>query len=221
MRSILTAISLIVLSMGIQQAHAQKLVEKHFDFSGKEKVMLNLQIADSINVHTWTKDEVYVKLSIDVNNNKDNDRYKVTFGDTEGTVEAVGKMDDDFRRQRWDDSCCCNRVRVYSEVWLPERAILSVESINANITVDGKTGALRAKSISGFIDVAVSSDRKADVKMNTLTGTVYSNVSLEGLDAKTGLKKHGIGAKMMNTLNGGGDPISLETISGNIYLRKM
>lgn len=216
MRSIVTAITLIVLSMGIQQAHAQKIVERHFDFSGKEKVMLNLQIADSINIHTWNKGEVYVKVSINVNNNKDNDRYKVTFGDTDGTVETIAKFEERHWQDWSDDSCRCTRSHIYSEVWLPERAILSVESINANITIDGKTGALRAKSISGFIDVAVASDRKADVKLNTLTGTVYSNVAMEGNKTTTGHR-----ATMMNTLNGGGEPISLETISGNIYLRKM
>ena len=58
---------------------AQKTIEKHINFSGKEKLVLNIQIADSIRIHTWNKPEVFAKASVNVNDNEDNDAYLTKF----------------------------------------------------------------------------------------------------------------------------------------------
>ena len=46
---------------------AQKIVEKHIPFTAGKSVVMNLQIADSIRVITWNKNEVYAKASIKIN----------------------------------------------------------------------------------------------------------------------------------------------------------
>ncbi|HWB93007.1 MAG TPA: hypothetical protein VG605_14185, partial [Puia sp.] len=92
----------------------------------------------------------------------------------------------------------------------------SVETINGNITIAGNTAEIRAKSISGFIDLAISPDRKADLKMHTITGTMYSNIELP---PSRRIKQVG-GGSVTAELNNGGKPITLETISGDIFFRK-
>jgi len=56
--------------------HAQTIIEKHISDTVNKTVSLNIQIADSIKVIPWDKDEVYVNASVNVNDNKDNDQYQ-------------------------------------------------------------------------------------------------------------------------------------------------
>src|ERR1700730_9520664 len=102
------SILLLLGAAWISTASAQKIVEKHIDFSQKDLVVLNIQIADSIKVLTWNKNEVYVKASINVNDNKDNDLYKMTFGDSGSTVGVIAKLDYDKARRNGNDSGNCN-----------------------------------------------------------------------------------------------------------------
>ena len=74
---------------------------------------------------------------------------------------------------------------------------------------------MNVKSISGYIDLAVPSDKQADIDFSTISGTMYSNHKL-ALN-----KSHsGVPSKINEKLNNGGDPIKLETISGDIFFRK-
>ncbi len=81
-------------------------------------------------------------------------------------------------------------------------------------------------SVSGLIDVSVSSNQKATFKINNLTGSTYNNLNLEPSskenddERSSGLKSIKHKSKGEFTLNGGGQKIYLKTISGNIYLRK-
>jgi hypothetical protein len=211
-------LSLILGRLFILQAGAQKIIEKHIDFSQKDLIALNIQIADSIRIITWNRNEVYVKASIDINDNKDNDLYRMTFGDSGNTVAVLAKIADHEKTNRgWNEkcNCYCMQSEIYCDIYIPENVNFSIESINANITITGKTAAVRAKSISGFIDLAVDPQRKADLKLNTITGTVYSDLAVNA-----SRNTRAVGTKVSDIVNGGGKPISLETISGDIFLRK-
>jgi hypothetical protein len=201
----------------ILQAGAQKIIEKHMDFSNKDLVSLNIQIADSIRILTWNKNEVYVKTSININDNKDNELYQMTFDDAGSTVVVLAKIKEEEKgkRRNYNNNCCCFESQIYCDIYVPENANISVESINGNITITGRTAAIRAKSISGFIDLSVDPARKADLRLNTITGTVYTDLAVNATRSS-----RSVGTKISDLVNGGGKPISLETISGDIFLRK-
>jgi len=210
-------LSLVLCRLFIPQAGAQKVIEKHMDFSNKDLVSLNIQIADSIRILTWNKNEVYVKTSIDINDNKDNELYQMTFDDAGSTVAVMAKFKDEEggKRRNYNNNCCCYESHIYCDVYIPENANISVESINGNITITGRTAAIRAKSISGFIDLSVDPARKADLRLNTITGTVYTDLAVNA-----NRSTRSVGTKISDLVNGGGKPISLETISGDIFLRR-
>ena len=211
-------LSLLLARLFVPQAGAQKIIEKHMDFSNKDLISLNIQIADSIRILTWNKNEVYVKTSIDINDNKDNDIYQMTFDDAGSTVAVLAKIKDEegSRRRNYNNNCCCYESHIYCDVYIPENANISVESSNGNITITGRTAAIRAKSISGFIDLSVDPARKADLRLNTITGTVYTDLAVNA-----NRSSRSVGTKISDLVNGGGKPISLETISGDIFLRKV
>jgi len=223
-----------LLCIGFLTTRAQKIIDKHIPFSPKDFVAMNFQISDSIRIMTWKKDEVYIHSSIDVNDNQDNDDYKMVFEESGQMVNVSAKLDGNhIRRRRSGDStrrsgdttinlnnccCCCDnyRTHIIHVVYVPENVDFSVETINGNITIVGNTAEIRAKSISGFIDLAITPERKADLKMHTISGTMYSNIELP---ASRRIKQVG-GGSVSAELNNGGKPIVMETISGDIFFRK-
>jgi len=209
-------LSLLLGRLFVPQAGAQKIIEKHMDFSNKDLISLNIQIADSIRIFTWNKSDVYVKTSIDINDNKDNDDYQIAFNEDGRTVAVLAKFkDSESKRRNFNNDCSCFKSHIYCDVYIPENANISVESINGNITIAGRTASIRAKTISGFIDLSIDPARKADLKLNTITGTVYTN-----LVVNADKSSRRAGTNISDLFNGGGKPISLETISGDIFLRK-
>jgi len=219
---------LVALVMtAILPVRAQKIIEKHFDLSANGFVSMNFQISDSIRIITWTKSEVYVKSTIDVNDNKNNDDYKMTFNESGSTINITARLETDGRgcgggndsaRKGRSNCCCCCTSNIYHEIYIPENTNFSVETINGNIVISGKTAEIRARSISGFIDLAIEPGRAAELTMKTITGTMYSNIELTSTSRK--IKQVGGGSVSAELNGGGGKPIDLQTISGNIFFRK-
>ena len=83
---------LIVVWLCSATAEAQKIIEKHIDYSGKEAVELKIQIADSINLKTWKKNEVYIKASVNINENKDNEAYVTSINETGKTLVVDARI---------------------------------------------------------------------------------------------------------------------------------
>ena len=203
---------LVVLWLCICPLQAQQIIEKHIVFSGKDALTLKIQIADSIKIQTWNKNEVYVKASVNINENKDNDAYLTSFDDSGNNVIVEAKFKDNYFKGRKN---CCNESDIYWQIFIPENTRFSVETINADVTITGQTKEMKVKSISGYIDLAVPANKQADLDFSTISGRMYSNHDL----APT--KMHsGIPLKISEKLNSGGDLIKLETISGDIFFRK-
>lgn len=70
---------------------------------------------------------------------------------------------------------------------------------------------------SGFIDVSLPSSAKANMKLRSISGEIFSDLDLKFPD--TEFKNH-YSSNFNGTFNGGGVEIDLHAISGNIYLRK-
>ena len=71
---------------------------------------------------------------------------------------------------------------------------------------------LRVNTI--FIDLGFAASRKADLKMSTISGTIYTNLAMNKASQRNG------GNSINTEYNGGGENVELETISGDIFLRK-
>jgi hypothetical protein len=203
---------LVIVWLCFGSIQAQQIIEKHIDFSGKESLSLKIQIADSISIQTWNKNEVYVKVSVNVNENKDNDAYVTSFDETGTNVAVKANFRDNYFKGKKN---CCNETDIYWQIYIPDKTKFSVETINADVTIKGQTREMNVKSISGYIDLTEPAGKQADLDFSTISGRMYSNHEL-ALN-----KMHsGIPLKIIEKLNNGGDPIKLETISGDIFFRK-
>jgi hypothetical protein len=207
----------LLLLLFCSSVRAQKLVEKQFNYSGKGSVKLNIQIADSIKINTWNKNEVYLKASVSINENKDNEMYLINFEEGGKNVDVSAKFDSEKTKQRHKDTdnCCNYKTHISWDVFVPANATISVETIDGKVIITGKTAAIKAYSISGFIDLAFPAEDKADFKISTITGTIYSNI-----DMRADGKSRSGGSDISSAYNGGGKAVDLKTISGDIYLRK-
>lgn len=203
---------IIVTWLCFVPAKAQQVIEKHLNFTGKESVSMKIQIADSIGIHTWNKNEVFVKASVNINDNKDNEAYETSFSDTGTDVSIKANFKDNYFKGR---NNCCNESEILWDIYIPANTTFTVETINANVTVTGQTKAMHVKSISGYIDLAVPVSRKADLDFSTISGRMYTNHDLD-LTKRQG----GIPSKINAKMNSGSDRIRLETISGDIFFRK-
>ena len=203
---------LIVVWLCSATAEAQKIIEKHIDYSGKEAVELKIQIADSINLKTWKKNEVYIKASVNINENKDNEAYVTSINETGKTLVVDARIrEKDLKKE----NNCCNKTDIYWEIMIPENSVFKVESIDANVSIAGKTGEMKVKTISGSIDLSASGKREADVDLSTISGRIFSDLELNPEKSKSSIP-----VRIHGKMNNGGVQVKLETISGDIYLRK-
>lgn len=74
--------------------------------------------------------------------------------------------------------------------------------------------------ISGFIDVTLPANTKANLSLRSITGEMYTDFDLGLKTSKEGMPRVGGGNNIDATTNGGGVEIKLNSISSNIYLRK-
>tara|TARA_Y100001968_G_scaffold61638_1_gene52413 strand:+ start:2483 stop:2734 length:252 start_codon:yes stop_codon:yes gene_type:complete len=75
-------------------------------------------------------------------------------------------------------------------------------------------GELALKTISGNLDITM---KKAEIDAKTLTGTIYSDLDINEIKTH---KNSSISSRVQGIVSNGSERAKLETISGNIYMRK-
>ena len=207
---------------------AQKVVELSESLVGIEKTKLEFEFADSISIQEWNKNEIYIKAIVNINNNADNENFvfnsekfsdRLTIESEIRNLEDLGvdKKVKDLETGEIIEINCHIKLDIYFEVFLPKSMDISLETISGDIKVLGLIGNQKLNTISGNIDYSLLEKLKADIELSTISGEMYTDFDFV-IDDK-GYYHYGH-MNFTHKLNGGGSDISLETISGNIYLRK-
>jgi lia operon protein LiaG len=97
--------------------------------------------------------------------------------------------------------------------------VLSTISGNIDITFGtiNTTKSMSVGSVSGDIDITLPLKTATDLQLGVVSGAIYSDFDFS--ESQKNLKKVG-GNETHYALNGGGFKFSIESVSGNIYLRK-
>lgn len=216
----------------------QKIVNETYKLPESGRVSMNLKFADSISVSSWDKDEVLIKATILINNGKLNEAFTMKVNKSGNELEIITDFDNEIIKQGKAEDCngytssknnfyaekgmywnkgnvVCSDI--YFEIKIPNKTDFRIETISGNIDIQGFAGKLFAKTISGFVDLTWKANKGADLEMQTITGDVFSNLDV-ALENKK--KNPVVGYQLKGKLNGGGIPIHLESISGDVYLRK-
>ncbi len=97
----------------------------------------------------------------------------------------------------------------------------NVEIVFTNMTPDKPNSIL---SVNGYVDVTIPKNVGADLEMHTVNGEAYTDWEIEiDKDASSAMPMGVPNMNMFNlegTINGGGIPISIQSVNGDIYLRK-
>lgn len=89
--------------------------------------------------------------------------------------------------------------------------------VNVVFSEISKEKPISIAAISGEVDVTIPATAAVDLEMSNMSGNMYSDFDLSQ-DSKS-MRRVG-GGNVRATLNGGGTAIKINSISGNIYLRK-
>ncbi len=197
---------------------AQTKVTEHAKVDGQEILELKFDFADDITIETWDKNEIYVEVTVSINNGQFDHIFTL---DKRVTSRAITiAMDEDM----WEEVAiknedCSFHTEINYQVYLPKYMEVDAYSISGNFTFPNYPKGIRLKTISGDIDMSIASSAGVDLLAKTFSGEMYSNLDIQFRDGKDGLHQI-VGMHFNGKLNDGGTPIELETVSGNIYLRE-
>ncbi len=90
-------------------------------------------------------------------------------------------------------------------------------SVNVTFTDISKDKSISIASVSGEVDVTLPTKAGFNLEMGTVSGNMYSDFDFPATN--NDMRRVG-GGNIKAQLNGGGVDVKLQSISGNIYLRK-
>lgn len=227
----------VALMTGARPAAAQKIIEKTAAVAAGQPVVLELKFANAIRIRPATDQQLHLRATVNINQNRLNDALQLTLSQTAGGVTVAADLDKKALEAAQPGDCPTNGSDfVYSgsgrhgnrapvctdinyDIALPPGADLRVNTISGDIEVVGLTGPLQAKTISGNVDVSWPPAKGAALALKTITGEVYTDQEV----AFENREEHPIvGYQLRGALAGGNGPmLKLESISGDVFFRKL
>ncbi|WP_020531456.1 hypothetical protein [Flexithrix dorotheae] len=213
-------------------AFSQKIVERTISVAHQKSINLQFNQADLIKITGWDKKEIQFKASIDLNGGTLNDSLHLFFEEGNEEIQIYSQIDKSFkhwmskrnyteedgRNYYWGKNEKFIISEILYELKIPKELITQLKTINGDIELKNLDNSLTAKTINGFIDLDWNPETGAYFEMKTINGELYSN--LENIEF-TNKKEHPIvGYPLKGTYKSGKTPVMLETINGNIFLRK-
>lgn len=221
---------LAFLVFGCVTVQAQRKVQKQIDYNN-ELVEIEFPLASHIELRTWDKASIVVEASAETEDPEDAEAFNVEIDKSgsniriaSNTKKMFGVDDKAGRAMHNEGDFDFNYV-----VYVPEGVQLNVSSVLGNLTseflkgdisiglvtgdidIEEFEGDLQLKSITGKIRLPV---KKASFKAKTLMGQIYANE-----DSAVKKNDEFIGQEMSLNSPKSRDQLSLETITGNIYLQ--
>ena len=231
---------------------AQKKVTENTKANNIEDVMVHVKFANNIVVKNWSKNEISVEATVNIDDNEHNDYFSFKTKNVGGYYTVTSDYgeyfkkyrsyyshkhshNDDETKDKKDDNDCHNHRHsniVNYVIYVPKNMNLKIKSISGSIEAESYVGVLQTdlisgnitikkhskdmylKTISGDIDIYVSD---ATFTAKSLSGGIYSDLDID-FDKN---KKKGYGSKIHAKINNGTASLNLNTISGDIYLRKI
>lgn len=209
--------------------YGQRVIDKQVDVKPNAAIDLKLEFADSILVKPSTDNNFRIKAVVSINDNQHNDNYELNISESSETIKVKAKIRDmesiripcKNRKGTYygNSNGKCLTMDIRYEIELPSNTSVKLETISGDITILNAKNPMILKSISGYIDVNISSKFDSDIQIGTVTGGVYSNIEINKDNGYCHSSPGGTDATIR--IGKGGSTIKLETISGDIFIRKI
>ncbi|MCH5718587.1 hypothetical protein [Niabella hibiscisoli] len=236
------ALLCLLLTGSLQFLLAQTIIEKRYKASKDQPVLLQFSYP-KVKVSSWNKDEIYVKATVNINNNKQNDRFalqdeinggKLIISDSVDLknidpqyfveVDGVKKQFEtkaDFESYRAAHKgekiaaySSTNNVDVQIEIMLPEKDYITIQSKFGLVEVQSYQGPLTVQTEYGKIDARLKETEVGKIKLTNHYGKIYSDFDLKPTE-----KEDKTFYTSLTALPGKGPAYELSSKFGNIYLR--
>ncbi|MEE9362657.1 MAG: hypothetical protein V3U92_08670 [Cellulophaga sp.] len=226
-------IAVILCCVGVVKA--QRIVEETATVAKNQGVFVNFKFAGEIKVKQWRQNEIKVTATVNIDDGEGNEFFSLKMQELGNELKMYsdfGKYFQNKNKNRSQNGDCNYTTEINYVVYVPENVSLKVKSISGSVAIESFTGKLTTnlisgdviikkytgelflKTISGDLDVTIT---KAIVNAKTLTGTVYSNLEIKMKENKKHVAGH---IKIKGIVNNGDKYVKMETISGNVYMRK-
>jgi len=212
----------MMISIGIFTINtpAQETFEKEVNLKNDQAISLDLKFADEINIKTWDKQKLYIKVVVE-HNFKEKLDFRLLEHNENSEVEIEEKVKNLEKKKNinfgsGNNGHDCINLEIDYEIYLPANTELSINSISGNMDVKNMKNTLNLETISGFVDVNLDPKGKYNIKCSTISGEIYSDLKL---DKNAYPKQDIVGSKLNTSINGGGKSIKLKSISGNLFIR--
>lgn len=204
------------------------VLEKTYPYTNQE-LDIDIELGTDLVVKAWSKKEIYIKVTYEVNNGEANEALRIDIDDYNDRLSL--DLDLDKRKLRDSDDCCCRGkertswdngrgtcIDIKVEVMVPGTADLRVETITSNVTISGITSDIDIETVTGVIDLSWAGNTGAEIDLKTVTGDLYTNMKFDTKRDK-GLPSIS-GRKVRGTYKDGEKEVQLATVTGAIYFRK-
>ena len=216
MNNLITFLCLLPLFLSAQETRTEALT---FDQPGSGEIVLDLKFAGNIVVKASPSNKVVLNKLI---TSRDQDEDVLVEDISEGSTLRYAMTYKEQRMRDQDYQCwSCDRpgcycYRIDYEVLLPKGTNLNLETISGDIEIKQVDGPVRAKTISGFVDISMPARISANVRAKTITGEMYTDFEQLALtNNSTAFNK-----KMNSNIGSGSTTVELESVSGDIFIRK-
>lgn len=235
-------VMLALVAGGAQAARAQKIIEKNVSLGSGQRVYLNLRHANSIRIRAGAGGQLALKATVNINGNRLNDALQLSQENSAGEVRFNSDLDKALLQTGQAGDCPeggsyfgdthvikngevrgkngehLNKVciAVDYDISVPANVTLRVNTISGDIDINGLTGAIEARSISGFVDVTWGAPA-AELSLKTITGEVYADQAVAFSNQKDNPI---VGYQLRGNLGSNGPLVKLESISNDVYFRQ-
>ncbi|HEA30576.1 MAG TPA: hypothetical protein ENH91_11370 [Leeuwenhoekiella sp.] len=224
-------LSLMVLL--VASTYGQRNVEQHFKSAKNQEIKLDFKFADTINVFQWDRQEIKVNATVQIDNGEGNNAYTLKSEESTNEVFISSDFGDYFERKDKSETHCNNsKIKIAYTVYVPKGCTLKVKSITGNVFIETFSGTLETdliagnvalkhyngelslKTVSGDLDVTM---KNAEIDAKTLMGTIYSDLDIEIPENEKSLSGNN---RILGSVDTNGKKVKLETVTGDIFMRK-
>lgn len=223
-------IALLLMVISVQCFSQAEVYEKSVALDGR-RISIDADMASTINVSTWNKKQVQVKVTYELNDGDLNEAVEVALDEQSSRLRLKVDVDEKLIRNAEVSDCerenatywgsrngrkVCAVISI--EVFVPEKTELDIETVLADVLMEGAYEELDIKTVTGDIDVTWPERQGTEIELKTVTGNIFTDFRFESKMDK-GLPV--ISARKIETTYKGGEGyLKLESVTSDIYLRK-
>jgi hypothetical protein len=234
----------LLLTGSLQILLAQRTIEKTYPTSKDQPVLLKFSYPN-VTINSWDRNEIYIKAIVNINGNRQNDRFELLDRTINGRllvtdsidfknidrqyyIEVAGtkkhfesKTDFENYKNAHKDEKIISYSTTYDtdikiEVLLPVKDFITVESKFGLVEVQNYRGPLSVQTEFGKIDARLNEINVGKIKLTNQFGKIYSDFNLKPIE-----KEDRAFYTSLTATPGKGPGYELTSKFGNIYLRNI